>query len=115
MTVAKQGLLLCEMIERGWVQAVVATGALMTHGLTEGAGLLHFQHRTGMQDEDLYKRGYNRVYDTIELEKNLDDVEQILQRALSRRRAREHDAFEPHDLRTPRPTICRSTARPRES
>ena len=24
MTVAKQGLLLCEMIERGWVQALVA-------------------------------------------------------------------------------------------
>jgi deoxyhypusine synthase len=83
MTVAKQGLLLCEMIERGWVQALVATGALMTHGLTEGAGLLHFQHRTDMQDEDLYSRGYNRVYDTIELEKNLDDVEKILQRALS--------------------------------
>jgi deoxyhypusine synthase len=82
MTVAKQGLLLCEMIERGWVQALVATGALMTHGLSEGAGLLHFQHREGMQDEDLYKRGYNRVYDTIELEKNLDDVERILQSAL---------------------------------
>ncbi len=83
MTVAKQGLLLCEMIERGWVQAVVATGALMTHGLTESAGMLHFQHRVGMDDEDLYSRGYNRVYDTIELEKNLDDVERILQRALA--------------------------------
>ncbi len=82
MTIAKQGLLLCEMIDRGWVQALVTTGALMTHGLSEGAGLLHFKHKPGMRDEDLYKRGYNRVYDTIELEKNLDDVEQILQRAL---------------------------------
>jgi deoxyhypusine synthase len=82
MTVAKQGLLLCEMIERGWVQAVVATGALMTHGLSEGAGMLHFKHRSDMRDEDLYQRGYNRVYDTIELEKNLDDVERILQAAL---------------------------------
>ena len=26
MTIAKQGLVLCEMIDRGWVQAVVATG-----------------------------------------------------------------------------------------
>ncbi|MFP6654200.1 MAG: deoxyhypusine synthase family protein, partial [Myxococcota bacterium] len=42
MTIAKQGLVLCEMIERGWVQAIVATGALMTHGVVEGAGLLHF-------------------------------------------------------------------------
>jgi deoxyhypusine synthase len=82
MTVAKQGLLLCEMIDRGWVQAVVTTGALMTHGLSEGAGLLHFQHDSSMKDEELYEKGYNRVYDTIELEKNLDDVEKILQRAL---------------------------------
>ena len=82
MTIAKQSLVICEMIERGWVQAIVSTGALMTHGLSEGAGMLHFKHRADMRDEDLYTRGYNRVYDTIELEKNLDDVERILQRAL---------------------------------
>jgi deoxyhypusine synthase len=82
MTIAKQGTVLCEMIDRGWVQAVVATGALMTHGLVEGAGMLHFKHRAGMQDEDLYARGYNRVYDTIELEKNLDDAERAIGLAL---------------------------------
>ena len=36
MTIAKQGLVVCEMIDRGWVQAIVATGALMTHGFVEG-------------------------------------------------------------------------------
>ncbi len=82
MTIAKQGLVLCEMIDRGWVQAVVTTGALMTHGLSEGAGMLHFKHRRDMRDEELYRRGYNRVYDTIELEKNLDDVERILNQVL---------------------------------
>ncbi len=84
MTIAKQGLVICEMIDRGWVQAVVATGALMTHGLSEGAGKLHFKHRPDMRDEELYEKGYNRVYDTIELERNLDDVEHILQLALER-------------------------------
>jgi deoxyhypusine synthase len=83
MTIAKQGLVLCEMIERGWVQAIVTTGALMTHGLTEGAGKVHFKHKPSMRDEELYPKGYNRVYDTIELEKNLDDVERILQLALA--------------------------------
>jgi len=82
MTIAKQGLVLCEMIDRGWVQAVVTTGALMTHGLSEGAGMLHFKHKPSMRDEDLYGLGYNRVYDTIELEKNLDDVERILNQVL---------------------------------
>jgi len=84
MTIAKQGLLLCEMIDRGWVQAVVSTGALMTHGFIEGAGLLHFKHRPDMRDEELYERGYNRVYDTIELEKNLDDAEGMLRAALAK-------------------------------
>jgi deoxyhypusine synthase len=82
MTIAKQGLVLTEMIDRGWVQAIVSTGALMTHGFVEGAGMLHFKHRPDMQDEKLYQRGYNRVYDTIELEKNLDDAERVLQAAL---------------------------------
>jgi len=83
MTIAKQGLLLAEMIDRGWVHALVSTGALMTHGFVEGTGLLHFKHRRGMSDELLFERGYNRVYDTIELEQNLDDTERILQRALA--------------------------------
>ncbi len=83
MTIAKQGLVLCEMIDRGWVDAIVSTGALMTHGFVEGAGMQHFKHRPTMKDEDLYERGYNRVYDTIELEKNLDDAELLLEQALA--------------------------------
>ena len=82
MTIAKQGVLLCEMIERGWVNAVVTTGALMTHGLTEGTGRLHFKHRPDMSDEELYSKGYNRVYDTIELERSLDDIETMLHEIL---------------------------------
>jgi deoxyhypusine synthase len=84
MTIAKQGLVLCEMIDRGWVQAVVATGALMTHGVVEGAGMLHFKHRPTMKDAELFDRGYNRVYDTIELERNLDSAEGILNAVLGK-------------------------------
>ena len=50
---------------------------------SEGVGKLHFKHRSSMRDEELYARGYNRVYDTIELEKNLDDAEQVLQASLA--------------------------------
>jgi deoxyhypusine synthase len=82
MTIAKQGLVVCEMIDRGWVQAIVATGALMTHGFVEAAGMLHFKHRPSMDDEELFEKGYNRVYDTLELEQNLDDTEKIVQSVL---------------------------------
>ncbi len=77
MTVAKQGLLICEMIDRGMINAVVSTGALMAHGLVEGAGMAHFKHRPDMDDRELYHKGYDRVYDTLELEANLDGVEEI--------------------------------------
>jgi len=85
MTVAKMGLVVCDMIERGMVQAIVATGALMAHGFVEASGLLHFKYDPAMDDEELFARGYNRVYDSLELEKNLDDVEPIVRAALDAR------------------------------
>ena len=84
MTIAKQGLVICEMIERGWVHAVVSTGALMCHGLVETAGMLHFKADPSMSDEVLFEKGYNRVYDTIELEQNLDDTERLMAQVLAR-------------------------------
>ncbi len=82
MTVAKMGLVICDMVERGMVQAVVSTGALMCHGLVEASGLTHFKHRPGMDDRALYDRGYDRVYDTLELERNLAHVARTLQSVL---------------------------------
>ncbi len=35
MTVAKQSLIIAELIDRGIVNAIVSTGALMAHGLVE--------------------------------------------------------------------------------
>lgn len=79
MTVAKQGLLIAEMIDRGILNAIVSTGALMTHGLVEGVGMSHFKFDpTIMNDKEFYDKGFNRVTDTIELEKNLDDLEDIV-------------------------------------
>ncbi len=78
MTMAKMGLVLCEMIERGYLDAVVATGALVMHGLVENVGAPHFKHDENWNDDKLYQHGYNRVYDTIEVEKNLDDISLIL-------------------------------------
>ena len=83
MTVAKMGLVICEMIERGLVQAIVSTGALMAHGFVEATGLAHYKYREGMNDAELYEKGYNRVYDTLEPESNLEHVENILMDVLS--------------------------------
>jgi deoxyhypusine synthase len=84
MTVAKMGLVLCDMIDAGWVQAVISTGALMAHGFVEATGRAHFKADPSLSDEVLYERGYDRVYDTLELEQNLDDVEEIVRVVLDR-------------------------------
>ncbi|HEY1273003.1 MAG TPA: deoxyhypusine synthase family protein, partial [Terriglobales bacterium] len=83
MTVAKQGLVITELIDRGIVHAIVSTGALMAHGLVEATGRAHFRYNSEVSDEELYQQGYNRVYDTLEPETNLDDVEQVVFQTLS--------------------------------
>lgn len=82
MTIAKMGLIVVEMIERGMVQAIVSTGALMAHGLIEGTGRTHFKHDPRRTDEQNFVEGYNRVYDTLELEKNFDDLETTMNQVL---------------------------------
>jgi deoxyhypusine synthase len=82
MTVAKMGLVVCDLIDHGLVQPVVSTGAVMAHGLVEAVGMRHFKYRQDLDDMKLYLAGYNRIYDTLELEKNLDQVQAIVARVL---------------------------------
>jgi deoxyhypusine synthase len=84
MTIAKMGKLIAMMIDRGWVQAVVSTGALIAHGLSESIGKVHYRHDPSMSDADLFRKGYNRVYDTLEMEENLNYVERVVARTLKR-------------------------------
>ena len=82
MTIAKMGKVISKMIDTGMVQAIVSTGALMAHGLSEAVGLIHYRHDPRMSDEELFDKGYNRVYDTLEMEENLNYVEEFSRKAM---------------------------------
>lgn len=82
MTPAKMGLVVCDMIDWGMTDAVISTGAIMAHGMVETTGRAHFKHNETMDDVLLYQRGYNRIYDTIELESNLDDMEMLFREVM---------------------------------
>jgi deoxyhypusine synthase len=84
MTVAKMGLIFCDLIDSGIVKAVVSTGALMAHGLVEAAGKQHFRYDPKMGDKELFFAGYNRVYDSLEPELNLDYIEEIVEALLEK-------------------------------
>jgi len=85
LTVGKMGLVFCDLIESGIVKAIVSTGALMAHGLVEATGRSHFRYDPSkMNDNELFLAGYNRVYDSLEPETNLDHVEEVVDSILDK-------------------------------
>jgi deoxyhypusine synthase len=85
MTVAKQGKIFADLIDRGLVDVVVATGALVAHGLTESLGNVHYAVPHDADDTELFHKGYNRIYDTLEMESNLNELAEILAKLLDER------------------------------
>ena len=83
VTVAKLGRILGSMISKGVVDAVITTGAIVTHSLVEELGMQHYKAPPALSDDDLYKRSLNRVYDSIEPESNLEALEDFVRGAFS--------------------------------
>src|SRR5437879_13868872 len=73
MTVAKQGLIVTELIDRGIVDAIVSTGELMAHGLVEATGDAHFRANREVADGELCDQGWHRVYETTGAAQHLHD------------------------------------------
>ncbi len=91
MTVAKMGKVICKMIDEGWVDSVISTGALMAHGFIESIGLKHYKYDyKKVEDEELYKAGLNRVYDTLEPEMNFIQAEKVLNAVIGEMKEEEH-------------------------
>jgi deoxyhypusine synthase len=84
MTVGKMDLVICDMIEQGWIQAISCTGALMAHGLVSSIGLKHYKYDPKYNDTELARRKLNRVTDTLEPETNLDTVEEVIGKVIEK-------------------------------
>ncbi|MCA9470659.1 MAG: deoxyhypusine synthase family protein [Nitrospirales bacterium] len=84
MTIAKMGKIISAMIDHEMVHAIVSTGALMAHGMSEAVGATHYKYQPTMSDPELFEKGYNRVYDTLEMELNLNHVEEVVGETLKR-------------------------------
>jgi deoxyhypusine synthase len=54
----------------------------MAHGLVEATGRSHFRYDERMDDRTLFHAGYNRVYDSLEPEVNLDHIEEVVNHIL---------------------------------
>jgi len=84
VSVAKMDLMLAELVERGLVHAIVTTGAIVCHGFNSERGSAHFVVPEDRTDTWLFEHGYNRIYDTIETEFALDELQEISHAILRR-------------------------------
>lgn len=98
MTMAGLSLVVVEMIERGWVNCLISTGALVGHGLTEDIGMRHFKADPSVPDAEYFKRRLNRVYDVIEPEENLDRLESEVRTLLAQLADSRDEPLGTHDL-----------------
>ncbi|MBI4438865.1 deoxyhypusine synthase family protein [Candidatus Woesearchaeota archaeon] len=56
--------IIIDMLELGWVDAFVTTGATLTHDLVEALGFSHFQGSASVDDAKLHREGWDRMYDS---------------------------------------------------
>lgn len=56
--------IIIDIISSKWVDVVVTTGATLTHDLAESLGYRHYQGRADADDSDLFKKGFDRIYES---------------------------------------------------
>ncbi|MEM3383065.1 MAG: deoxyhypusine synthase family protein [Nitrososphaerales archaeon] len=61
------------LIEKGWVNAIVSTGANLVHDVLEAFGGKHRKFSLQLDDKELYKKGIDRIYDVFVYEKEFEE------------------------------------------
>jgi len=82
VTVAKLGGIIAEMIERDLISCIVSTGAVICHGLSDERGSKHYKLPKDYSDAWLFEQGYNRIFDTIETEYAMDELDKVIKSIL---------------------------------
>lgn len=57
--------IIIDMLDSGWIDVFVTTGANLTHDLVEALGYHHYQGRANVSDADLHRQGMDRMYDSF--------------------------------------------------
>ncbi|MGQ9469230.1 MAG: deoxyhypusine synthase family protein [Nitrososphaerales archaeon] len=61
------------LIEKGWVNAIVSTGANLAHDVLEAFGGKHYKFLTNVKDDLLHKLGISRIYDVFVTDKDFNE------------------------------------------
>ena len=77
-----------DMLNDGWIDVFVTTGANLTHDLIEALGYAHYQGSANADDTKLNKKGMDRIYDTFMPNKVYVGLEKFMQPLLKKMNSR---------------------------
>lgn len=97
-------------IESGWVDVVVATGATLTHDLGEALGYRHYQGNANTDDEELHKKGFDRVYESYMPNRIYEGMEDFIAKNFDKLKDKKSikDFLWEIGKLTPKKSICRA-------
>jgi deoxyhypusine synthase len=82
---AGQQKFLVDMVSSGRVEAIIATGATLTHDFLEELGYKHTTVNAEISDEELRNQGINRIYDMAALDEGFEVMESKLHEFLEKK------------------------------
>jgi len=77
-------LLIVDMVERGFIDAIVTTGANLTHDVIEAFGLRHYQGSFQADDRKLLRQGYSRIADIFVREEAFEKLDVKVRKILKK-------------------------------
>jgi len=72
--------ILIDMLKQKWVDVFVTTGATLTHDLGEALGYRHYQGDDKADDEELNKKGLDRMYNSYMPNEIYDGLEEFFEK-----------------------------------
>ncbi|MBI4149732.1 deoxyhypusine synthase family protein [Candidatus Woesearchaeota archaeon] len=67
--------ILIDIVNLGYADVVVTTGAILTHDMVEALGHRHYQGSEHANDQELFDAGFDRMYDSYMPNKAYGDIE----------------------------------------
>ena len=77
-------LVIGDMIDRGFLDAIVTTGANLTHDVIEAFGFRHYQGSFNVDDRKLLREGFSRIADIFVRESSFEQLDRRVRRLLKR-------------------------------
>ena len=82
--------ILIDMLEKKYIDVFVTTGAILTHDLVEALGFKHYQGKKDVDDNKLFKKGIDRIYESFMPNKVYEALEDFFKKNYNKLKDKEN-------------------------